>query len=179
MDDNGKDITAYDTRGEICVRGPTIVRGYYKNAKANAESWDKDGYFHTGDILYCDSKSKKWYVVDRKKELIKVRGFQVAPPELEGFLLQHPAIVDVAVIGVRLDARHADEKVRAYVVRRAGTNISEEEVKKFVTDNLARYKALTGGVIFVPEIPKSPSGKILKRVLREQVRTESSDKARL
>lgn len=67
IDDDGKDITAYDVRGELCVRGPTVIKGYYKNQKANAESWDSDGYFHTGDILYCDGKTNKWYVVDRKK----------------------------------------------------------------------------------------------------------------
>lgn len=67
IDDNGKDITAYNVRGEMCVRGPTVVKGYFKNDKANAESWDSEGYFKTGDILYCDGKTKKWYVVDRKK----------------------------------------------------------------------------------------------------------------
>ncbi|TVY85924.1 Acyl-CoA ligase, partial [Lachnellula willkommii] len=99
IDGNGNDISAYDTRGEICVRGPIIIRGYFENPKANAESFDADGFFKTGDIVYCDSQTKKWYVVDRKKELIKVRGFQVAPPELEGVLLGHAQIVDAAVIG--------------------------------------------------------------------------------
>lgn len=67
VDDDNKDITAYDTRGEVCVRGNTIIKGYYKNQKATEESWDSEGFFHTGDILYCDGKSKKWYCVDRKK----------------------------------------------------------------------------------------------------------------
>jgi long-subunit acyl-CoA synthetase (AMP-forming) len=67
VDDDGKDITAYDVRGEICVRGPTLVEGYFENQEANARGWDDEGYFHTGDIAYCDSKTKKWYIVDRKK----------------------------------------------------------------------------------------------------------------
>jgi len=67
VDDDGNDISAYDTRGELCVRGPTIVNGYFENPEANARDWDSDGYFHTGDIAYCDGKSKLWYIVDRKK----------------------------------------------------------------------------------------------------------------
>ena len=67
IDDEGSDITDYDVRGECCVRGPTVIRGYFNNPKANAESYDSEGYFKTGDILYCDQKTKKWYIVDRKK----------------------------------------------------------------------------------------------------------------
>lgn len=67
IDNDGKDITAYDTPGEICVRGPTVIPGYYNNPKANAESWMENGFFRTGDILYCDSKTKLWYITDRKK----------------------------------------------------------------------------------------------------------------
>lgn len=83
VDDDGHDISAYDTRGEFCIRGPNVISGYFENPKANAESFDSEGYYKTGDILYCDRKTKKLYCVDRKKELIKVRAFQVAPPELE------------------------------------------------------------------------------------------------
>lgn len=67
VDDDGKDISAYDTRGEICIRGPTVIKGYYDNPEANARDWDKEGFFHTGDIGYCDGNSKLWYIVDRKK----------------------------------------------------------------------------------------------------------------
>ncbi|KAH7366615.1 acyl-CoA synthetase [Pyrenochaeta sp. MPI-SDFR-AT-0127] len=168
VDEDGKDITAFDVRGEVCVRGPTVVRAYHNNPKANAETWDEDGYLHTGDILYCDSKTKKWYIMDRKKELIKVRGFQVAPPELEAVLLEAAdRIVDVAVIGLKAKPGSDTESPRAYVVRKPGTNITEEEVKALVKEKLASYKQLTGGVVFLKEIPKSPSGKILKRILRE------------
>lgn len=67
VDDDGKDISGYDIRGELCIRGPTVVRGYFENPEANARDWDKDEYFHTGDIAYCDGKTKLWYIVDRKK----------------------------------------------------------------------------------------------------------------
>ncbi|KIW35430.1 uncharacterized protein PV07_02127 [Cladophialophora immunda] len=186
IDDNGKDITDYDVQGELCVRGPTVIRGYFNNPKANAEAYDAEGYFKTGDVLYCDGQTKKWYIVDRKKELIKVRGFQVSPSELEAVLLSHPRIVDCAVLGFRPASRrapHADELIRAYVVVRrpsadSGSSpvespLTEDEVKAFIRKNLAGYKALTGGVVFVAEIPKSPSGKILKRVLKEQAEKEA------
>ncbi|KAG4429423.1 hypothetical protein IFR05_015097 [Cadophora sp. M221] len=183
VDDDGKDITGYDVRGELCVRGPTIVAGYFENPKANSESFDSEGFFKTGDIVYCDSKTKKWYIVDRKKELIKVRGFQVAPPELETVLLSHPHIIDAAVIGVK-HATEADvELPRAYVVRRAtpeGEALDEAAVKKHCGERLAKFKELTGGVKFVDAIPKNASGKILKRVLRDMAKEENDQtKARL
>lgn len=110
------------------------------------------------------------------QELIKVRGFQVAPPELEGLLLTHPEIADCAVIGIPgRNKAQDDEKPRAYVVKQAGSKLTEDNVKKLISDNLASYKRLTGGVVFVPEVPKSPSGKILKRILRETA--EMEDKA--
>ena len=107
-----------------------------------------------------------------KQELIKVRGFQVAPPELEEVLLAHPDIKDCAVIGVRLSKGSDVESPRAYVSRQPGAQVTEEQVKKLISENLASYKALTGGVVFLEEIPKSPSGKILKRILREEAAQE-------
>lgn len=190
-DDAGKDVSAYGIRGELCVRGPTVTRGYFENEEANKRDWDEEGYFHTGDIAFCDEKTKKWYIVDRKKvskttwhcrdrlsltplqELIKVRGFQVAPPELEGVLLSHPDIIDCAVIGVQF-TRDESEFPRAYVVRRPGSDnrINEEDVKKFLAERLIYYKRLDGGVVFMDAIPKTASGKILKRSLREQASKE-------
>ncbi|KAF7193565.1 Acyl-CoA synthetase ACTT5 [Pseudocercospora fuligena] len=167
IDDEGNDVTDYDVQGELCVRGPSIIDGYFDNPKANAESWDQDGFYKTGDIVYCDGKTKKWYI-----ELIKVRGFQVAPPEVEGVLLSHPDIVDVAVIGLPAPANSDAELPRAYVVREPGSDITEDDVHKLVAERLAAYKKLTGGIKFVPEVPKSASGKILKRVLREQAQQE-------
>lgn len=174
VDDSDVEVGPYDTRGELCIRGPSVIRGYLDNPTANAESWDNDGFFHTGDIAICDGETKLWYIVDRKKELIKVRGFQCAPAEIEGVLLQNPAVGDVAVIGV--DGGASGELPRAFVVKRKGVELSEGDVKGWVKERLAGYKQLEGGVKFVDEIPKNASGKILKRILREQVKREGAAK---
>lgn len=115
-----------------------------------------------------------------RQELIKVRGFQVAPPELEEVLLSHPDIVDAAVIGVELSGDGA-EFPRAYIVPRpeAPRRITVEEVKSLMAERLASYKQLVGGIRFVNEIPKSPSGKILKRILREEAQKELQRQAKL
>lgn len=165
--DPDKDITGYDVRGEVCIRGDTVIRGYL-DEKATAESWDKDGFFHTGDIAYCDKETGKWYIVDRKKELIKVRGFQVAPPELESVLLDHPGVYDAAVIGVKKHGTD-DEYPRAYIVKRQNEEakkLDEKSVFDYMGERLAKFKRPEGGVVFIDQIPKNPSGKILKKVLR-------------
>lgn len=133
-----------------------------------------NSYFHTGDVGYCAKESKLWYIVDRKKELIKVRGFQVAPPELEGVLLAHPAIVDAAVIGLP-DPASGSERPRGYVVVREGATLSETDVREWMATRLARYKQLDE-VKFVDVIPKNASGKILKRLLRESAARELGSK---
>ena len=166
-----------NVRGEICVRGEDVVPGYYlpggKNQEMNRKDWDEDGFYHTGDIMYRDGKTGKWFVVDRVKELIKSRGFQVAPPELEGLLLTLDGVLDVAVIGVK-DANDESELCRAYIVRKPGSEarLTEEVAKKWVSSQLVKYKWLDGGVKFVESIPKTPSGKILKRLLREDAERE-------
>lgn len=112
--------------------------------------------------------------MDRKKELIKVRAWQVAPPELEAVLLSHPQIVDAAVIGVQF-GKDESQLPRAYIVKRPGPEgdrLNEEKVKKFMEGKLAKYKRLDGGVKFVDAIPRIPSGKILKRILREEAKRE-------
>ena len=173
-DSDGEEVGPYDVRGELCVRGPTVIRGYLDNPEANARDWDNEGYFRTGDILYCDSKTKLWYVVDRRKELIKVRGFQVAPNEIEGVLLSHPDIRDAAVIGIT--EGEAGELPRGYVVTKPGAKLTEKEVKEWVAERLARFKQLEAGVKFVESIPKTVSGKILKRILREEAKREMGAK---
>lgn len=105
-----------------------------------------------------------------------MRGFQVAPPELEAVLLGHPSIIDCAVIGLKPPPNSDAELPRAYVVRREGTSITEDEVKSLVKERLASYKQLTGGVRFLDEIPKSASGKILKRVLRDEAENEVGER---
>ena len=173
MDDNDEDITDYNVTGEICVRGPTLILGYL-NSPIGTQTFDSEGFYHTGDVGYCDRSSKLWYIVDRKKELIKVRAWQVAPPELEAVLLSHPQIVDAAVIGIQF-SKDESQLPRAYVVRRPGPDgkiLSEDEVKEFMKGKLAQYKRLDGGVRFVDAIPKSASGKILKRLLRDEAKRE-------
>ncbi|KAK6732336.1 hypothetical protein RB195_016615 [Necator americanus] len=159
-------------RGEICVRGPTIMKGYLNRPEETAETIDADGWLHTGDIGYVDNKGQT-YIVDRLKELIKVKGLQVAPAELEDILLSHKEIQDAAVIGV--PDEKTGEKPRAYVVR-ANETLTEADVKHFIEEKVSSYKFLTGGVVFVDEIPKSPAGKILRRFLRDQVAKELKSK---
>jgi acyl-CoA synthetase (AMP-forming)/AMP-acid ligase II len=185
VDEDGKDVSHVpEVRGEICVRGPTVMKGYFENEEANRETFDEEGYIRSGDIGYVDSTTGLWYIVDRRKELIKVRGNQVAPPEIEGVLLSHPGIADAAVIGVKMRVEGGpvgyewDERPRAYVVKKAGGGeLQEEEVKEWVVARLARYKALDGGVRFVDSIPKNASGKILKRILRDWAKEEKGKPA--
>ncbi|PYH28470.1 acyl--CoA ligase [Aspergillus neoniger CBS 115656] len=166
IDSDGNDITAPDTTGEVCLRGPTIVRGYFNLPSANENAFDKDGFYRTGDLGYCDDKTKMWYLLDRKKDIIKVRGFQVAPAEVEGVLRNHPRIRDVAVVGVH-DAEAKTEYPKAYVVRE-DQSLHEDQVKEYVAQRLAKYKRLDGGVRFVGAIPRNASGKILKRLLEDK-----------
>eukprot|EP01116_Phalansterium_solitarium_P005418 TRINITY_DN1701_c1_g1_i1.p2 TRINITY_DN1701_c1_g1~~TRINITY_DN1701_c1_g1_i1.p2 ORF type:complete len:532 (+),score=237.57 TRINITY_DN1701_c1_g1_i1:90-1685(+) len=150
--------------GELWLRGPNVMKGYLNNEAATKESIDEDGFYRTGDIGYFDS-DLYFYVVDRLKELIKFKGFQVAPAELEDVLLSHPAVADCAVVGV-LD-EEAGELPRAFVVKSAGKEVTEAELKELVASKLSRFKHLAGGVVFIDAIPKSASGKILRRVLRD------------
>ncbi|OAP55592.1 hypothetical protein AYL99_10565 [Fonsecaea erecta] len=182
IDDNGNDITAFDVPGELCIRGPTIISGYFNSPHATKDSIDGDGYFKTGDVMYCDSKTKKWYIIDRKKELIKVRGFQVAPAEIEGVLLSHPHVLDAAVIGVRKQGEPDVEMPKAYVVRKPGSDgeaLTEEKLKSFCRERLAKYKELSGGVSFVDSIPRNATGKALKRILRDMAKAEGGNRGRL
>ncbi|KAJ8118894.1 hypothetical protein OPT61_g222 [Boeremia exigua] len=172
LDDSGAELQDYSQPGELAIRGPTVTEGYVGVPKDR--DFDSEGYLRTGDILYQDEKTGLWYIVDRKKEMIKVRGFQVAPKELEGVLLEHAGIADAAVIGVKSD--DGSELPRAYVVRKQDVALSEADVKRWVEEKLARYKWLVGGVMFTDSIPKSPSGKILKRVLRESIEKQRESK---
>ena len=173
LDDSGREITASDQPGELAIRGPTVTMGYV--GVPRERDFDAEGYFRTGDVMYVNGKTGLWYIIDRKKELVKVRGFQVAPAEIEGVLLEHPAISDVAVIGVK-NADGSSELPRAYVVKKGDVVLEEAEVKQWVETKLAKYKRLDGGVKFVEGIPKTPSGKILKRVLREWAEREMGAK---
>ncbi len=161
--ETGDDLPAGQT-GEIWLRGPQVMRGYLHNPAATEEALDEQGWLHTGDIGHIDEDAH-WYITDRLKELIKYKGFQVAPAELEAVLLTHPGIADAAVIGVAED--EAGEVPKAFVVRQAGADLDEADVMSFVAGHVASFKRVRV-VEFVDEIPKSLSGKILRRVLRDR-----------
>lgn len=170
--------------GEICIKSAIVMQGYINNPTATAETIDKDGYLHTGDIGYCDTNSY-WYIVDRSKELIKYNAFQIAPAELENVLLQCPLVADVAVIGV-YDEKKQTEVPRAYVTlspsgKTLGTEKAEAGIHKFVNEKVVQYKRLRGGIEFIDVVPKSVSGKILRKDLRELYKNQrkSNNKAKL
>lgn len=170
INEEGQPITNEFERGEVWLKADAVMKGYYKNEEATKETIDKDGFVHTGDIGELDEDGQLW-IVDRIKELIKVKGFQVAPAELEAFLVKHPKINDAAVIGVAAGYSHGgkmgDGQVpKAFVIRR-DDSLTEQEVKDFIKMELETpYKQL-GGVEFVETIPKSASGKILRKDLRK------------
>jgi 4-coumarate--CoA ligase len=151
-----------DEDGELWIRGPQVMKGYLNNPAATAFTIDEDGWLHTGDIGHVDSDGH-FYIVDRLKELIKYKGFQVPPAELEALLLTHPAVADAAVIGV--PDEEAGELPKGFVVLKPGAEASEEDIKSFVADSVAGYKQLRI-IEFIDVIPKSASGKILRRELR-------------
>ncbi|KAL4959361.1 acyl--CoA ligase [Aspergillus stella-maris] len=171
VDDHTRDV-ADGEEGEILLKGPMIVKGYFENPEANAEAFTSDGWYKTGDI--GAHRDRKIIMVDRKKELIKYKGLQVSPVEVEGFLLTHESVSDVAVVGAPDPEAPGNELPKAYVVVKVGKRVSEAELKDYVKDNLARHKQLRGGVVFLDEVPKSGSGKILRRVLRNQARSRAS-----
>ena len=165
--ENGNDVAAGDI-GEVLIRGPQVMRGYLGNPEATAATIDGDGWLRTGDIGRCDTDGYL-YVVDRLKELIKYKAFQVAPAELEALLLTHPAVADAAVIPSPDD--EAGEVPKAFVVLRA--QAAEDELMAFVAERVAPHKRIRKLEV-VEEIPKSASGKILRRVLVERERSSAT-----
>src|SRR3954451_4021391 len=156
--------------GEIRIRGPQVMRGYLNDDEATANTLDEDGWLHTGDIGHADEEG--WfYLVDRAKELIKYKGFQVAPAELEAVLLEHPQVADAAVVAS--PDEEAGEIPKAFVVAAEGATVDIEDVKAFVTARVASYKQLRR-VELIDAIPKSASGKVLRRVLVERERAGAS-----
>ena len=153
--------------GELWCRGPQVMPGYLNRPDATSETL-VDGFVRTGDIATVDNEGN-FFIVDRVKELIKVKGLQVAPAELEGLLLTHPAVADAGVVG-EPDARTpGDERPHAFVVLKPETQLSAVDVTNFVAGRVAAYKHIRN-VTFVEEIPKSASGKILRRVLRDRLK---------
>ncbi len=155
--------TGLSDTGELWFKGPNVMAGYLGNDEATRGTIDDDGYLHTGDVARVDATGCV-YIVDRLKELIKYKGYQVPPAELEAVLLSHPGIADAAVIGVT-DAESGEEIPKAFVVKQPGAELTEREVMEFVAEQVAPYKKVRQ-VAFIEAIPKSASGKILRKDLR-------------
>ncbi|KAJ9585733.1 hypothetical protein L9F63_002523 [Diploptera punctata] len=155
--------------GELCFKGPLIMKGYRGDFQATSATFDEDGFLHTGDVGYYDQEGF-FYIVDRIKELIKYKGYQVPPAELEAILLSHPDVKDAAVIGIPDES--TGELPMAFIVKQPGARVTQQQIIKFVADQVSPQKRLHGGVMFVDTIPKNPSGKILRRVLRQMMKTE-------
>ena len=152
-------------RGELWMRGPQVMQGYLNNPKATAKMVDHEGWLHSGDVAIVDEDG--WFeIVDRVKELIKYKGFQVAPAELEAILITHPQVADCAVIGV--PDEEAGELPKAFVVP-VGDDLDTDVLTAFVAEQVAPHKRIRM-IEVVEEIPKSPSGKILRRLLRDRDR---------
>jgi 4-coumarate--CoA ligase len=155
LDNEGKVEAKQGERGEIWVRGPNVMKGYWNKPEATKETITPDGWLRTGDVAYVD-KENHFFIVDRKKELIKVKGLQVAPAELEAMLLENVDVQDAAVIGVPFKG---DEAPRAYIVPQKpemATPETAESIKKWLAERVSRHKRLEGGVVFVEAIPKNP-----------------------
>jgi len=162
LDDNDRQIPPGEV-GEICARGPNIFQGYWNQKQATAEAM-RGGWFHTGDLGRVDEDGY-YYIVDRKKDMIVVSGYNVYPLEVESALLRHPKLMDCAIIGV--PDEYQGESVKAIVVPRSGEELTEQEIIDFCREHLAVFKC-PRHVSFLDELPKSASGKVLKRVLRDE-----------
>jgi acyl-CoA synthetase (AMP-forming)/AMP-acid ligase II len=149
--------------GELWIRGPQVMKGYLNNPEATASTVDGEGWLHTGDVAIIDDNGC-YTVVDRVKELIKYKGYQVAPAELEAVLLNHPEIADAAVIGVP-DKESGEELPKAFVVRTPGSDLTEQAVMEFMAAKVAPHKKIRF-VEFIDAVPKSAAGKILRKDLK-------------
>ena len=160
-DDDDNEV-ALGEPGEICVRGPQVMKGYWGNEEATSEAIDEDGFFKTGDIGSLDKKGFL-SIVDRKKDMILVSGFNVYPNEIENVVSMHPDVIETACIG--LPNKRTGESVKIYVVK-SNPSLTENEVLKYCKENLTGYK-IPKAIEFISELPKSNVGKVLRRALRE------------
>jgi len=169
VDPDTRQIVGPGQEGEFWIKGPQVMKGYHNNEAATREMVTEDGWLQTGDLAYYNEDGTI-HICERLKELIKYKGSQVSPAELESLLLSHPGVADAAVIGVPDDI--AGELPRAYVVKQPGQEVDEKVLVEFVKGQVSKAKQLRGGVEFMEAIPKNPSGKILRRVLRAKAKGE-------
>ena len=165
VDADGAVVTEPLARGEVCVKGPNVMNGYWNKPDATATAIDAEGWFHSGDIGYVDADGFL-YIADRVKDMVITGGENVYPAEVESVLYEHPAIAEVAVIG--LPDERWGEIVVAVVAPKPGATVTLEDMRAFAGDRLARYKLPTR-VELVDELPRTPSGKVLKYELRERL----------
>ncbi|KAI8966944.1 hypothetical protein BDF20DRAFT_830552 [Mycotypha africana] len=173
VDEEGKDVPR-GQMGELWIRGPTVTKGYYRNPEATASAIDADGFLHTGDLVTID-ENNQFYYVDRCKDMIKYRLTHIYPSEIENILFTHPKVADCAVIGV-YNAELITELPRAYVHLVDGEKHSQEveqELQKYCDSRLPDEKHLRGGVVIVDDFPRTASGKIQRRLLRQQANEEA------
>ncbi|KRT83196.1 AMP-binding protein [Oryctes borbonicus] len=162
VDSDGKHV-GYNRNGEVWVKGPQVMRGYLNRPDETVNSFH-DGWFKTGDLVRCDEHGMV-YIVDRMKELIKVKGFQVPPAELEEIIRDFPSVAEAAVIGVPHE--RDGEVPRAYVISKSNQTIDVDKLQEYVSSKVARHKRLTGGISVIDNLPKNASGKILRKELKE------------
>ncbi|KAL1596476.1 hypothetical protein SLS60_009122 [Paraconiothyrium brasiliense] len=169
LDDDGKEV-ADGQPGELYVRGPNICLGYWRNPHATKETLSPDGWLRSGDVAVC---RKGWFwIVDRKKELIKVNALQVAPAELEAVLLEYDPIADAAAVGITLDGQ---EWPRAYITLKDEHKgkVMENDIHAYMKEKVAKHKQLVGGIKFVDEVPKLQSGKIKRALVKEWAKRDA------
>lgn len=171
LDDEGREVGTGEP-GEVYIRGPNVCLRYWRNEQATRELLDADGWLRTGDVAVVNEKGCFW-IVDRKKELIKVNALQVAPAELESVLLENKNVADAAVVGITL---HNEEWPRAYVVLQAHAigKVTPEEIQTWIMPRVAKHKWLVGGVSFVAEVPRLQSGKIQRKVVKEWAKGDAT-----
>ncbi|PSN65025.1 acetyl-CoA synthetase-like protein [Corynespora cassiicola Philippines] len=169
LDDDGREVPE-DTPGELYVRGPNICLGYWRNPRATQEALSPDGWLRTGDVAVV--RGNRFWIVDRKKELIKVNALQVAPAELEAVLLEFDPVADAAAVGIIIEGQ---EWPRAYVHLKDEWKgrVTEGDVHKHMKLKVAKHKQLVGGVVFVDEIPKLQSGKIMRKVVKDWAKKDA------
>ena len=160
LDGDGKQVPLGEV-GELHVRGPNVMRGYYKNPEATAAVIDDEGFLNTGDLVRLDEAGNV-HIAGRSKELIIHSGFNVYPPEVEAAIAMHPDVVLCAVVGEAIDG---NEHVIAYVQRKANSALTESVLHAFLKPTLSPYKR-PATIIFLPQLPTAPSGKVLKHQLR-------------
>ncbi|CAH1965957.1 unnamed protein product [Acanthoscelides obtectus] len=167
IDSDSKKVLKLNQPGEICVKGPTIMKSYLNDEEVSEKDIDSDGFLYTGDLGFI-SEDGYLFIVDRIKEVIKYKGFQVPPAQLEDRLLKHPGVKEAAVVG-KPDAK-AGELPTAFVVKQENATVTAQELIDLIAEHFHEDKRLHGGVIFIDEIPKTATGKLARKALRDLVR---------